>query len=88
MHEQVKKNIEHKLMIDSRKSVAITGVESVSAFSSTRISLSLTDGTKAYVAGTDLKITAFSKESGEFCAVGTVAGVSYGGKGFAAKIFK
>ena len=58
------------------------------AFSPTRISLSLTDGTKVFVAGTNLKITAFSKDDGVFRAVGSVVGVSYGSKGFTAKLFK
>jgi len=88
MQEQVQKNIQHKLTIEQRKTVSLSGVESVLAFSSTRISLALKDGTRVYVAGTELKITAFSKESGDFCAVGSLMGVSYGGKGFAAKLFK
>ena len=88
MQEQTKKTIQHKLTIEQRKSVTLSGVESVIAFSSTKISIILTDGTKVYVVGTDLKITAFSKESGDFCAVGTILGVSYGGKSFTAKLFK
>ncbi len=89
MQEQnVKKTQLHRLTIDQKKLVELSGIESVNAFSSSRIALTLTDGTKAFIAGADLKITAFSKESGEFKATGTIAGISYGGKGFAAKIFK
>jgi hypothetical protein len=40
------------------------------------------------VLGTGLKITSFSKTSGSFTAEGSVTGVSYGGKTFAARIFK
>ena len=89
MQEQnVKKTQLHKLTIDQKKTVEVSGVESVNAFSSVRIALTLTDGTKVFIAGTDLKITAFSKESGDFKAVGAIAGASYGGKGFASKILK
>lgn len=89
MQEQnVKKSQLHHLTIDQRKTISVSGVESVNAFSPSRIALTLSDGTKLFIAGMDLKISAFSKESGEFQAVGSVAGVSYGGKGFVAKIFK
>ena len=87
-NQNVKKNENHQLTINQKKEVFITGVESVVAFSPIKISLVLTDGTKTFVAGTDLKIVAFSKEDGVFRAVGTVTGVSYGSKGFTAKLFK
>lgn len=89
MQEQnVKKSQVHTLTIEQKKSAALSGVESVNAFSSSRIALTLADGGKVFIAGTDLKITAFSKDSGEFKAVGTITGVAYGGKGFVSKIFK
>jgi hypothetical protein len=88
MQEKNEKIIQHILTIEQRKSVRLSGVDSVLSFSGTKITLKLADGTSVYVAGTDLKITAFSKESGNFCAVGSIVGVSYGGKGFAAKLFK
>ena len=84
----VKKSQHHQLMIKDKKEVFLSGVESVTAFSPTRIALTLGDGTKVFIAGTGLKITAFSKDDGDFKGVGMVTGVSYGGKGFAAKIFK
>ena len=83
-----KKTDNHQLTINRRKEVFLTDVESVVAFSPTRIALTLKDGTKTFVAGTDLKITAFSKDDGVFKAVGSVTGISYGSKGFTAKIFK
>ena len=83
-----KRNDNHQLTINKKTEVCITGAESVTAFSPTRIALSLTDGTKVFVAGTNLKITSFSKDDGVFRAVGSVAGVSYGSKGFTAKLFK
>ena len=83
-----KRNENHQLTINKKTEVFVTGVESVTAFSPTRIALFLTDGTKVFVAGSDLKITAFSKDDGVFRAIGSVTGVSYGSKGFAAKLFK
>lgn len=66
----------------------MSGVESVTAFSEVKIVLSLIGGEKMHVVGTGLKITGFSKTSGTFNAEGTVSGVSYGGKSFAAKLFR
>lgn len=87
-NQNVKKNENHQLTIHQKREIFLTGVESVVAFSPTRISLILTDGTKMFVSGSDLKITAFSKEDGVFKATGSVTGISYGSKGFTAKIFK
>ena len=84
----VKKTQNHQLMIKDKKEVFLSGVESVIAFSPNRIALTLGDGTKVFIVGTGLKITAFSKDDGDFKGVGVVTGVSYGGKGFASKIFK
>ena len=83
-----KKIINHQLTINGKQEIFMTGVDSVIAFAPSRISLTLTDGTKTFVMGTGLKITAFSKTDGVFRAVGTVTGVSYGAKNFTAKIFK
>ena len=66
----------------------MSGVESVAAFSEIKIVLKLIGGDKMHVAGTGLKIIGFSKSSGSFTAEGTISGVSYGGKSFAAKLFK
>ena len=84
----MQENLKHSLTIDQRKSVAISGVESVSAFSEVKIALTLLGGEKLHIAGTDLKIIGFSKSNGTFTAEGTISGVSYGGKSFAAKLFK
>ena len=84
----MQENLKHSLTIDQRKSVALSGVESVSAFSEVKIALTLLGGEKLHIAGTGLKIIGFSKSSGTFTAEGTISGVSYGGKSFAAKLFK
>ena len=81
-------NGKHLVSIEQRKSISVSGVESVTAFSEVKIVLSLIGGEKMHVVGTGLKITGFSKTSGTFNAEGTVSGVSYGGKSFAAKLFR
>lgn len=78
--EQVK--TPHTLTVEQQKKITMSGVESVNAFSSGQINLSITGG-KVTITGSNLKITAFSKASGAFAATGTVYGVRYntgGGK--------
>ncbi|MBQ8375230.1 MAG: YabP/YqfC family sporulation protein [Clostridia bacterium] len=78
----------HQVTIEQKKSIAVSGVESVLSFSESKITLSLLGGGKLHVAGSGLKISGFSKQNGVFSAEGAIAGVSYGGKSFAAKIFR
>ncbi len=78
----------HQITITQKKDVSVTGVESVLAFSETKITLGLRGGGKLYVAGNGLKISGFSKDSGVFTAGGNVVGVSYGGKSFASRLFR
>ncbi len=88
MQEQKIKKVQvHTLTIDQKKTVKATGIESVVAFSSSRISLNLSDGGRLYISGNDLKITAFSKDSGEFESVGVITGATYSGR-LGAKLFK
>ncbi|MBQ8375071.1 MAG: hypothetical protein IJX98_05820 [Clostridia bacterium] len=86
MQENQNKN--HSVIIEQRKTITVSGVESVAAFSEVKIVLKLIGGDKMHVAGSGLKIIGFSKSSGSFSAEGTISGVSYGGKSFAAKLFK
>ena len=80
--------IKHSIMLEQRKNLTISGVESVVAFSEVKIVLALSGGDKLYIIGTDLKITNFSKNSGAFTAEGQIVGMSYGGSNFASRIFK
>lgn len=79
---------QHNVTIEQRKNISISGVESVAAFSEVKISLLLNGGERMHVVGSNLKITAFSKNSGTFTAEGNVSGITYGGKGFASKLFR
>ncbi len=78
----------HSVIIEQRKNLSVTAVESVVAFSEVKIILSLVGGERLTVVGSELKITGFSKVNGTFVAEGTVMGVSYGGKSVVARIFK
>ena len=84
----MQENHQHSLLIEQRKSITVSGVESVSSFSEVKIVLKLLDGSRLSILGVGLKITGFSKTSGEFTAEGEFMGLSYGGKSLAAKIFK
>ena len=84
----MQENRNHSVQIEQRKTISVTAVESVSAFSEVKIVLTLFGGDKMHVAGSGLKIIAFSKTNGTFTAEGTISGVSYGGKSFASKLFK
>ena len=78
----------HQITVTQKKELAVTCIEGVLSFSESKITLALKGGGKLYVAGSGLKITGFSKESGVFTAMGAVVGISYAGKSFAAKIFR
>ena len=78
----------HNVIIEQRKNITVSAVESVVAFSEVKILLSLVGGERMTVLGTGLKITGFSKASGSFVAEGQITSVSYGGKSVAARIFK
>ena len=80
--------MKHSVIIEQRKNITVSAVESVVAFSEVKILLSLIGGERMSVLGTGLKITAFSKTNGSFAAEGTITNVSYGGKNVVAKIFK
>lgn len=81
-------NNKHSIVIEQRKNITVSAVESVVAFSEVKIVLSLVGGDRLQVLGTGLKITGFSKTNGSFTAEGKLTSVSYGGKSFASRIFK
>ena len=78
----------HIVELEQRKNLMVSGVESVSSFSEAKIVLKLLSGDRMSIIGSGLKITGFSKTSGTFTAEGDFMGLSYGGKSFAARIFK
>ena len=78
----------HSVVLEQRKSLSISGIESVASFSEVKIVLVLLGGERINVIGSGLKITGFSKTNGTFTAEGDVMGISYGGKSLTARIFK
>ena len=84
----MQENNKHSVLLEQKKSLTVSGVESVVSFSEAKIVLALLGGERMHVVGSELKITGFSKNSGSFTAEGEVVGVSYGGKSLASKIFK
>ncbi|MBQ5926423.1 MAG: YabP/YqfC family sporulation protein [Clostridia bacterium] len=76
------------MTIEQRKSISVSGVDSVKSFSESKIELSLLGGnTRLIVTGSGLKITGFSKTNGTFTATGTIESVRYGGS-LRSKLFR
>ena len=84
----MQENHQHSVCIEQKKTITVSGVESVAAFSEVKIVLVLLGGERMHVVGNHLKITAFSKSNGAFAAEGEFAGISYGGKSFMQKLFR
>ena len=76
------------LTIEQRKKISMTGVESVDAFSESRILLTV-GGVRVTIEGAHLKVLAFSQGSGNFSAIGEVSLLRYGSaKGKIGTLFK
>ncbi|MBE5745439.1 MAG: hypothetical protein E7355_04825 [Clostridiales bacterium] len=84
----MQENQNHQVIIEQKKKITVSGVDCVKAFSEVKVVLLLLGGEKLHVAGMGLKISGFVKSSGIFTAEGNITGVSYGGKSFAAKLFR
>jgi hypothetical protein len=78
----------HSIILEQKKNLTVSGVDSVSSFSEAKIVLTLIGGERMSIIGSDLKIVGFSKTNGSFTAEGTIMGLSYGGKSIVSKIFK
>ena len=84
----MQENIKHSITLEQKKSLTISGVESVASFSEVKITLRLLGGERLQIVGLNLKIIGFSKTNGTFQAEGEFTGISYAGKSFVSKIFK
>ena len=80
---------QHIISIENRKRITATQIDAVEAFSPTQIVLSFAGG-KIVVAGSGMKITAFSKTNGNFSASGEIISVRYAQKsaGLKQRLFK
>ncbi len=66
------------LTIEQQKTISMTGVSSVDAFSENQIRLTV-NGRRVTIDGSHLKVLAFSEGSGNFSARGEVNSVKFGG---------
>ncbi len=71
---------QHTISVENLKRVVATKIDNVLSFSPSQLVLAYAGG-RIVITGTDLKITAFSGQSGQFSAVGAIGGVRYVGKG-------
>ena len=65
------------LTIENRAKLSMTGVDSVDAFSESAIQLTV-GGVRVQIAGTHLKVLAFSQGTGAFSASGEISSLKYG----------
>ena len=68
-----------KLVLDGRKRLSMTGVQSVDGFSDQVINLTVS-GNKVRIIGDGLKITAYNKATGSLSADGNFTEIKYNGK--------
>ena len=78
----------HSISIEQCKKITATAIESVDSFSDKQIIMSYSAG-RIVVAGSNMKIVAFSKTGGSFSATGDITSVRYLSKGTGLKkLFK
>ena len=74
--EQSNTSKSHKLSMDNRKRLTLTGIKDVVSFDLTRILLESTLG-MIHIKGSDIKVTRLSLEKGEVDIEGTVDSIVY-----------
>ena len=77
----------HSISIEQCKKITATAIESVDSFSDKQIMLTYAAG-RIVVAGSNMKIVAFSKSGGNFAATGDIVSVRYLSKGAIKRLFK
>lgn len=84
---------EHKIIMDSRKSVVITGVTDTDKFTENTVLLYTCMG-EVIIRGSDLRVTLLSVETGDMSVEGEIDGIIYGDSqvksplSFMGKLFK
>ena len=68
-----------KLLLEGRRKLSLTGVDSVDTFSQQNLALTIS-GTKVKIGGENIKITAFNKSTGTLTADGVFNEIKYGVK--------
>lgn len=74
--ENTSKNAPHKVVIDSRRKIIITGVEDVDSFNENEVIL-LTNHGFITVGGEDLHINKLNLDDGQLVVEGTIQGMDY-----------
>ncbi len=79
-----------KIIIDKRKHMEITETKEIDEYGEKEIKLTLLDGVRLSVLGSNLKIVSFSKESGNLVLNGDIFEVKYKQKSvsFLKRVFK
>lgn len=67
---------QERLVIDARKLLTLTGVQTVDGFNEQSLRLTV-NGTKVQISGDNIKITAFNKASGNLSAEGSFCEIKY-----------
>ena len=70
---------QEKLVLEARKSLSLCGVQTVDGFNEQSLKLTVND-CKVLVVGENIKITAFNKSNGNFCAEGNFYEIKYSHK--------
>ena len=78
MQEQSGVEVE-KFILEGRKRLSMTGVEAVDSFSEESLKLTVS-GSKVFIFGENIKITAFNKSSGNLSAEGVFNEIKYNKK--------
>lgn len=74
-----KDNINEKIILENRKAISITGVESVESFSEQSLKLVVL-GSKLTICGENIKISSYNKETGVMTADGEFNEIKYSHK--------
>ena len=82
-------NLTHTLTIENKKRITATGIDGVRDLATSQFTL-IYPGGKISVGGEDMKIVAFSKQTGAFSATGVISSVRYSsaGEGIRKKLLK
>ena len=67
---------QEKLVLDARKNISLSCVETVDGFNEQMLKLTI-NGTKVQIVGENIKITAFNKANGNLCAQGDFYEIKY-----------
>ncbi len=71
--------VEQKLILEANKNLSMTGVETVDGFTEQSLKLTVA-GSKMFIVGENIKITAFNKTSGNLTAEGEFFEIKYNRK--------